>query len=126
MVASATIGTVRRTVPIVDDQADFRASARALLEAEGFEVVGEAASASEAIREVARVRPEVVLLDVQLPDLDGFRVAERLAAASGSSAVVLVSGREASAYGPRAARAPARGFIPKRALSGEALAAVVG
>src|ERR671937_270464 len=101
VVASATIGTVRRTVPIVDDQADFRASARALLEAEGFEVVGEAASASEAIREVARVRPEVVLLDVQLPDLDGFRVAERLAAAPGSPAVGFVSGREASADGPR-------------------------
>ena len=64
---------------IVDDHADFRASARALLEAEGFEVIGEAADGREAIAEVRRLRPDVVLLDIQLPDQDGFAVAERLA-----------------------------------------------
>ena len=82
---------VRPTVLIVDDHPDFRASARALLEAEGFAVVGEAASGREAISEVERVRPQVVLLDIQLPDLDGFWVAERLAAVPGSPAVVLIS-----------------------------------
>src|SRR3954451_14124550 len=75
VVAFASIGRVRMTVLIVDDHADFRESARALLEAEGFDVVGEAADGSEAIAEVERLRPDVVLLDIQLPDQDGFTVA---------------------------------------------------
>ena len=73
---------MRPTVLIVDDHADFRASARALLEAEGFDVVGEAASGEEAIAEAGRLRPEVILLDIQLPGDDGFAVARRLAAES--------------------------------------------
>jgi DNA-binding NarL/FixJ family response regulator len=117
---------VRRTVLIVDDHADFRAVARALLERAGLAVVGEAATGSEAIAAAGRLEPEIVLLDIQLPDQDGFAVAERLAAQSASCAVVLISGREASAFGPRLARAPARGFIPKRALSGEAVVSLVG
>ena len=92
---------MRPTVLIVDDHADFRASARALLEAEGFDVVGEAAGGEEAIGEVERLRPDVVLLDVQLPDVDGFEVAERLAAGGSGAAIVLISSREAAAYGPR-------------------------
>ena len=71
---------MRRTVLIVDDHEAFRQSASALLEAEGFDVVGQAADGPEAIAEAERLRPEVVLLDIQLPDLDGFAVAERLAA----------------------------------------------
>jgi DNA-binding NarL/FixJ family response regulator len=121
-----SIGRVRPTVLIVDDHAEFRASARALLEAEGFDVVGEAATGDEAVVEVERVRPDVVLLDIVLPDHDGFVVAERLAAGSAAPAVVLISSREAAAYGPRIARASVRGFIPKRALSGAALAGLVG
>ena len=116
---------VRPTVLIVDDHADFRASARALLEAEGFDVLGEAAGGEQAIWEVERLQPDVVLLDVQLPDVDGFAVAERLAANGSSTAVVLISSREAAAYGPRLEAAPARGFITKRTLSGEALAALL-
>ena len=114
-----------RKVLIVDDHADFRAAARTLLESEGFAVVGEAATGSEAIAAAERLEPEIVLLDVQLPDLDGFAVAERLASMSAPCAVVLISSREASAYGPRLASASARGFIPKRALSGEALVSLV-
>jgi DNA-binding NarL/FixJ family response regulator len=121
-----SIGRVRPTVLIVDDHAEFRASARALLEAEGFDVVGEAATGDEAVVEVERVRPDVVLLDVVLPDHDGFVVAERLAAGSAAPAVVLISSREAAAYGPRITRASVRGFIPKRALSRAALAGLVG
>jgi DNA-binding LytR/AlgR family response regulator len=68
----------------------------------------------------------VVLLDIQLPDLDGFVVAGRLAAAPAPPAIVLISGREAATYGPRIALAPARGFIPKRALSGAALTSLMG
>jgi DNA-binding NarL/FixJ family response regulator len=113
-------------VLIVDDHADFRASASALLEAEGFDVVGTAADACTAISEVERLHPQVVVLDIQLPGLDGFAVADVLCTTSDPPAVVLISSREASAYGSRLAAAAARGFIPKRELSGAALAALVG
>lgn len=124
--SSATILHMRPTVLIVDDHPAFRESASALLEAEGFAVVGEAADGDEAFAAVARLRPQVVLLDIQLPDLDGFAVAERLAAGPHSPRVVLISSREAAAYGPRLEAAAAQGFIPKRELSGSALAALVG
>ena len=117
---------VRPTVLIVDDHAAFRASARALLEAEGFEVVGEAADGAGAVAAVAALRPKIVLLDIQLPDLDGLAVAEQLAAAFDAPAVVLISSRDAATYGPRLQGTPARGFIPKSGLSGEALAALTG
>jgi CheY-like chemotaxis protein len=116
---------MRPTVLIVDDHADFRASARALLEAEGFDVVGEVARGEQASGEVERLRPDVVLLDVQLPDVDGFAVADRLASEGSRAAVILISSREAAAYGPRLEAAAARGFIAKRRLSGEALAALL-
>jgi DNA-binding NarL/FixJ family response regulator len=113
-------------VLIVDDHAAFRASARALLQAEGFDVVGEAADGASALRAVTRLRPEIVLLDIQLPDLDGMAVAEQLAAVANAPAIVLISSRDAAAYGPRIEKAPACGFITKSGLSGEALAALVG
>ena len=116
---------MRTRVLIVDDHDGFRASARALLEAEGFAVVGEAADGIGALTAVDRLRPDVVLLDVQLPDLDGFAVAERLAAAPDSPRVVLISSRDAGAYGPRVQAAGALGFLTKRELSGASLAALV-
>jgi len=116
---------VRTTVLIVDDHDGFRESARALLEAEGFAVVGDAADGAAAGMEVARLRPDVVLLDVQLPDVDGFVVAERLAAVPDPPRVVLISSRDTAAYGPRVAAAPVCGFLAKRELSGAALAALV-
>jgi DNA-binding NarL/FixJ family response regulator len=122
----ATICGMRPTVVIVDDHPDFRESASALLEAEGFSVVGQAADGDEAIATVERLRPQVVLLDIQLPDLDGFVVAERLAVGPDPPRVVLISSREAAAYGPQLETAAARGFIPKRELSGSALASLVG
>jgi len=118
--------TVRRTVLIVDDHEAFRESASALLEAEGFAVVGEAADGSAAIKEAERLRPEVVLLDIQLPDIDGFAVAEHLSRASDPPRVVLISSRDAGSYGPRLKRTPASGFISKRELSGASLMALVG
>jgi DNA-binding NarL/FixJ family response regulator len=121
-----TIGAMGPTVLIVDDHAAFRASARALLQAEGFEVVGEAADGAEAVQAAIILRPEIVLLDIQLPGLDGLAVAEQLAAVPDGPAVVLISSRDAAAYGPRLQSTPARGFIPKSGLSGEALAALVG
>jgi len=117
---------VRPTVLIVDDHDGFRESARALLEAEGFAVVGGAADGASALAAVEWLRPGVVLLDIQLPDLDGFAVAERLAALHEPPRVVLISSRDAAAYGPRLAAAPVSGFLAKRELSGASLAALVG
>jgi DNA-binding NarL/FixJ family response regulator len=117
---------VRPSVLIVDDHADFRQAASALLETEGFTVVGAAVDGYAAIAAAKRLRPEVVLLDVQLPGLDGFAVAELLADTPEPPEVVLISSREAVAYGHRLEAAPVLGFIPKRALSGAALAALVG
>jgi DNA-binding NarL/FixJ family response regulator len=117
---------MRPTVLIVDDHEEFRESASALLEAEGFAVVGQATDGGGALEEVERLRPDVVLLDIQLPDLDGFAVAERLAAVPHPPEVVLISSREAASYGPRLQAAQAGGFIAKRELSGEMLARLVG
>ena len=115
----------RVRVLIVDDHADFRSSARALLAAEGYEVVGEAADGSSALLEAVRLRPAIVILDVQLPDVDGFIVAERLAATPDPPAVVLVSTRDESSYRRRLAETSARGFVPKAELSGASVAALV-
>jgi DNA-binding NarL/FixJ family response regulator len=116
---------VRPTVLIVDDHAEFRASASELLGAEGFDVVGAAPDARRAVELALRMRPQIVLLDVQLPDQDGFAVAARLAQEARPPQVVLISGRDAAAYGRRVADAPVRGFIAKRDLTGAALAALV-
>ena len=113
---------MRPTVLVVDDHAEFRASARALLESEGFEVVGDVAGGLAALEAVERIRPQVVLLDVQLPDLDGFAVADRLASGSARPDVVLVSGRDTRTYAARIGAADVRGFIAKDDLSGAALA----
>jgi DNA-binding NarL/FixJ family response regulator len=114
----------RRTL-IVDDHADFRRMARAVLDAEDFCVVGEAADGEEALREVARLEPDIVLLDVQLPGTDGIEVATRLNAAGAAPTVVLISSRQARDYGARLAAAPVAGFLTKSQLSGEALAQIV-
>jgi DNA-binding NarL/FixJ family response regulator len=114
------------TVLIVDDHPSFRASARVLLESEGFQVVGEAVDGASAISEAGRLRPQLVLLDVQLPDIDGFDVAARLTANNSSSpAVILVSSRDSSDFGPLVSRSGARGFVPKAELSGERLQALL-
>ena len=114
-----------RRMLIVDDHEDFRRRARALLEADGFEVVGEAATGAEAIAAVAALEPELVLLDVQLPDLDGFEVARRLCDSGAGATVVLTSSRDRCDYGSLLDGCPARGFVPKAELSGAALAALL-
>jgi DNA-binding NarL/FixJ family response regulator len=109
-----------RTVVIVDDHAPFRASARKLLEVEGYEVVGEAGDAASAIEAVHTLRPEIVLLDVVLPDASGLDIADRLAETGAK--VVLVSSRDRTDLGSRIRRTRAVGFIPKDQLSTETLA----
>ena len=114
---------MRTTVLIVDDHPAFRASARRLLESEGFEVAGEAADGTSALRAVEEAPPDVVLLDIALPDLSGFEVAARLA--DSPSKVVLTSSRAQSDLGPRLAKSHAIGFIPKDRLTGEAINALL-
>lgn len=112
------------SVLIVDDHPGFRASARRMLEASGYEVVGEAGDGGSAIDAAAELRPDLVLLDVQLPDLDGFAVADRIAAGESAGEIVLTSSRDLADLGGAVAASRARGFIPKSELSGSALAAL--
>jgi DNA-binding NarL/FixJ family response regulator len=112
-------------VLIVDDHPGFRGWARRVLQAEGFGVVGEAADGAAAIQAVGVLRPDVVLLDIQLPDINGFEVAERLHGGGAGGRVVLISSRDAADYGTRIASSPAAGFLAKADLSGAALAALL-
>lgn len=91
-----------------------------MLEAAGF-TVAEAATGAEATEAAGRVRPSLVLLDIQLPDFDGFEVARRLTAQPFAPVIVLTSTREASDYGGRIASSPAAAFLPKDQLSGAVL-----
>jgi DNA-binding NarL/FixJ family response regulator len=112
------------SVLIVDDHAWFRASARKLLELEGFEVVGEAADGASALELAQVLEPELVLLDVGLPDVSGFEIAMRLAGAAAK--VVLTSSRDQRDLGRRVHESGALGFVPKDQLSGEALRVLMG
>jgi DNA-binding NarL/FixJ family response regulator len=125
--AGATMTVVDCRVLVVDDHAEFRAVARELLVSEGFEVVGEASDGAGAISTVRRLRPDLVLLDVALPDMDGFSVVDRLVREiERAPEVVLVSSRSASAYRRRLAATPARGFISKSDLTGPAIRLLLG
>ena len=108
-------------VLIVDDHAPFRSMARQVLTADGFLIVGEAADGAEAIGACGELRPDLVLLDVQLPDIDGFAVAAVLTTQVDPPAVVLVSSRSRIDYGPRIQACRALGYIAKAELSGDAV-----
>jgi DNA-binding NarL/FixJ family response regulator len=111
---------VPTSVLIVDDHPSFRAVARLLLETDGFEVIGEAPDGTSAVT-AGELRPDLVLLDINLPDIDGFEVAARINRSDAPPAIVLCSSRDPSDFGPLVERSGARGFIPKSELSGEAL-----
>lgn len=110
------------TAVVVDDHAEFRAQAAELLTAAGYRVVGSCPDGASALATVAAVRPDLVLLDVQLPDVDGFAVLAQL----DGPAVILVSTREEADYGGRVGRSGAAGFITKAELSAGSVAAAVG
>jgi DNA-binding NarL/FixJ family response regulator len=117
---------VSRSVLVVDDHPGFRARARLLLESEGYVVVGEAADGGGAVAEAARLLPDVVLLDVQLPGLDGFDVARQITDDHPAIAVVLTSSRDWSDSPDLILGSGARGFVPKDQLSGIAVEGLLG
>ena len=104
------------TILIVDDHVQFRITARALLECDGFDVVGEAPTGAAGLDAARALRPDVVLLDVRLPDIDGFAVAERMTAGGQGPAVILTSSSDDPLYPERAVRSGARGFVAKHDL----------
>lgn len=115
-----------RDAVIVDDHSGFRRQARRLLEQIGYRVVAEAGTGSEALSAVLQLKPDVVLLDIQLPDLDGFTVATKLTSSLPPvPTVVLVSTRDATDYGPLLTSCGAAGFIAKDELSAESLASAL-
>ena len=123
---SATIRCMSRTVLIVDDHPSFRASARAMLESEGFVVVGEAENGASAIDAVGLLAPDVVVLDVQLPDMTGFDVCVALQRRNGALPdIILVSSRDLSDYGELVSTSCACGFVPKDELSGDLVSALL-
>lgn len=110
-----------RSIAIVDDNAGFRASAGRMLGAEGYAVVAEAVDGCSGVEVALNSEAEVVIVDIQLPDIDGFEVARRICAGSAPPAVVLTSSRDASDFGSLIALSPALGFVPKSQLSGGSL-----
>jgi DNA-binding NarL/FixJ family response regulator len=106
---------------IVDDHADFRGVARTILEGPWLDVVGEAFDARDAVEMCASLRPDVVLVDVHLPDADGFELARLLADLDPSPDVVLTSSRPLADLRSRLGRAPTRGFLTKSDLSVDAI-----
>jgi DNA-binding NarL/FixJ family response regulator len=116
---------VATSVLIVDDHPSFRASARAILESGGFEIAGEASDGAAALKAVATLHPDVVLLDVQLPDMSGFDVCALLDQSDTPPAIVLTSSRDQVDYGELVDHSCALGFVPKAELSGEAIATLI-
>jgi CheY-like chemotaxis protein len=114
------------TVLVVDDHAGFRELATQLVTSYGCLVVGEAQDGSSAITEAERLRPDLVLLDVQLPDLDGFEVARRILERPEPPRILLISTREAADYGARVATSGAAGFVTKSRLTAAVIRSVLG
>ncbi len=120
-----TISLVATTVVIVDDHAGFRAEAAQLLKGAGYDVVASCPDGRSALTAISQLHPEVVLLDVQLPDTAGFRLIAQLDAGEQGPTIILISSREAADYGTRVDRSGAAGFITKAELSARSLAQVI-
>ena len=113
------------TILIVDDDPRFRTQARDILAGDGFDVIGEAVDGASGLEAAQALQPDFVLLDIGLPDIEGFEVATTLAANGPPPWVVLTSSRDARAYGRRLTNGHALGFIPKERISGAAIRALV-
>jgi two-component system response regulator EvgA len=112
-------------IVIVDDDPTFLATVRTLLEADGFDVVGEALNGVEGVATAEKLEPDLVLVDVNLPDIDGFEVVQRLADQGSALPVVLTSIRSESDFGDLVEKSRAYGFITKAEISGAALARIL-
>jgi len=113
------------TILIIDDDPRFRMQATDLLEADGFTVIGRAVDGTSGLKSAKALRPDFVLLDIGLPDMEGFEVARDLATDGPPPLVVLTSSRDARAYGRRLTSGDCLGFIPKEQVSGAAIRALV-
>jgi len=113
------------TILIVDDDPRFRRQARDVLAADGFVVIGEAVDGASGLKAAKALQPDFVLLDIGLPDIEGFEVARTLAVDGPPPWVVLTSSRDARAYGRRLANGHFLGFVPKERISGAAIRALV-
>jgi DNA-binding NarL/FixJ family response regulator len=122
---SARLLEAKATVLIVDDHPSFRAVARRVLESDGFAVVGTASNGESGLAAALRLEPDVLLLDIELPDIDGFEVAARLRRAGSATAIVLASSRDGADFGSLVAESGARGFVAKAELTGDAIRALV-
>lgn len=118
------MGTALRVV-LVDDDERFRAMACRALVADGVEVVAEVGTGEDAYVAVTHWRPDVVLLDIRLPGIDGLEVARQLGDEVGGPVVILISTLDL-AYGRRVAAGLAAGFLPKNELSREAILDIAG
>lgn len=116
----------RPTILVIDDHGGFRATARRLLERDGWSVIGEAADGRTGLAAAASLAPDVVLLDIGLPDVDGFAIAERLAARADAPSIVLISSRDHETYRERVRSSAAAAFLAKQDLDGTALLALLG
>jgi DNA-binding NarL/FixJ family response regulator len=122
-VSSAEELPVAVRVLIVDDQEPFRLAARMVVEAtDGFEVIGESESAEDSIEVARQLQPDLVLMDVNLPAMNGLEATRRILAESGHIVVLILSTYEPDEYAPRAAEAGAAAYIPKSAFGPDQLA----
>ena len=113
------------TILIVDDDPRFRTQARDILAGDGFDVIGEAVDGASGLEAAQALQPDFVLLDIGLPDIEGFQVAHDLAMDGPPPLVVLTSSRDARAYGRRLTSGDCLGFLPKEKVSGAAIRALV-
>lgn len=120
-----TIACMTRTVVVVDDNERFRTWACDLLAREGYAVIGDAGAGEDGLRLIDALRPDVLVLDVQLPDISGFEVARRLAQRTFAPDIVLISARDREDFGAAVLHCGARAFIGKSELSGGALRAAL-
>lgn len=124
-IRAGTILPMSRRVLIIDDNDAFRAAARQLLERSRFVVVAEAQNGQEAIREAQTHQPDLAIVDLQLPDFDGFEVAERLHTLDPAIRVILTSSLDGSDFGALVAGSNALGFVGKSDLSARAIEALL-
>lgn len=116
---------MRRTVLVVDDNHGFREAVRQLLARGGFVVVAEAENGREGVRQAVAHRPEIAIVDVQLPDIDGFEVAEEIVGLGLDLQVILTSSLDGADLGSLVTNSPAAGFVPKAELSAAAIEALL-